>query len=123
LVATLGIQPLQHDDIKVQIANIHEITSSGRSKSVKVKLQGHVFHTDLSILPLVGCDAVLGIHWLRTLGSILWDFSALTMEFTYGGVRCMLQGLQQGPRLSLEEGDSFKLSKHEKKGIFLQLVG
>jgi len=123
LAATLGIHPLQHDSIKVQVANGQEIYSPGRCKAVEVKLQGHVFHTDLFILPLAGCDVVLGIHWLRTLGPIPWDFTALTMAFSYGGVHCQLQGIQQGPRLSLEDGESFKLFKHEKKGVFLQLVG
>jgi hypothetical protein len=123
LVATLGIQPLQHDDIKVQVANGKEIYSPGHSRAVEIKLQGHVFHTDLFILPLAGCDVVLGIHWLRTLGPILWDFTALTMAFLYGGVHCQLQRIQQGPCLSLEDGESFKLSKHEKKRVFLQLVG
>jgi len=90
---------------------------------VEVKLQGHVFRTDLFILPLAGCDAVLGIQWLRTLGPILWDFSDLKMEFTHGGVPCILQGIKQGARVSLEKGDSFKLTKHEKMGVLLQMVG
>jgi hypothetical protein len=89
---------------------------------MEIKLQGHIFHTNLFILPLAGCDVVLGIHWLRTLGPILWDFTALTMAFSYGGVHCQLQGIQQGPRLNLEDGESFKLSKHEKKG-FLTVGG
>jgi hypothetical protein len=48
----------------------------------------------LFVLPLVGCDVVLGIQWLRLLGPILWDFVALIMEFTYVGNRCLLKGLQ-----------------------------
>jgi hypothetical protein len=44
-------------------------------------MQGLVFRTDLFILPLAGCDVVLGIQWLRTLGPILWDFTKLQMEF------------------------------------------
>jgi hypothetical protein len=35
------------------------------------------------------------------------------------GVRCTLHGLKQGVKLSWEGGDSFKLSKHEKKGLLL----
>jgi len=34
----------------------------------------------------------------------------------------MLRGLQKGPNVSFAEGDSFKLSKQEQKGILLQLV-
>lgn len=71
LAATLGMQAIGRDEIKVQTANGQEIVSPSRSKEVEVKIQGYVFRTDLFILPLVGCDAVLGIHWLRSLGPIL----------------------------------------------------
>jgi hypothetical protein len=123
LAASLGIQPQPSDRITVQIANGQEVASPGRSREVEVKLQGVIFRTDLFILPLAGCDAVLGIQWLRTLGPILWDFSALTMQFTLGGVPCTLQGLRQGPRVNLEGGDDFKLPRLEKKGLLLHLVG
>lgn len=28
-----------------------------------------------------GCNAVLGVQWLRTLGPVLWDFDKLYMKF------------------------------------------
>jgi hypothetical protein len=34
-----------------------------------------------------------------------------------------MQGLKKGPNVSLEEGESFKLSKQERKGVLLQLLG
>jgi hypothetical protein len=79
LAVSLGIQPQPQDVITVQIANGKEVASPRRSKEVEVKLQGVIFRTDLFILPLAGCDTVLGIQWLQTLEPILWDFSALTM--------------------------------------------
>ena len=63
-----------HESIKVKVANGDEIVSLGKCKNTKVKLQGYTFVVDLYILPLAGCDIVLGIQWLRTLGPILWDF-------------------------------------------------
>lgn len=39
-----------------------------------IKMQGHVFQVDLYSLAMDGYDVVLGIHWLRTLGLIQWDF-------------------------------------------------
>jgi hypothetical protein len=59
-----------------------------------MKIQGSSFHIDLFILPLVGCDAILRIQWLRTLGPILWDFSMLWIEFQHEGATCILQGLK-----------------------------
>jgi len=122
LAAALGIQPVGQDGIKVKIANGQEVASPGKSREVEVKMQGYIFRTEFFILPLAGCDAVLGIQWLRTFGPILWDFTQLEMRFRYEGTGCTLCGLRQGSRMSWEEGDSFKLSKLERKGILLYLM-
>lgn len=37
---------------------------------------------DLYVISLGRCYVVLGVQWLRTLGSILWDFDKLYMQFT-----------------------------------------
>jgi hypothetical protein len=34
-----------------------------------------------------GCDIVLGVEWLRTLGPILTDFKEITMQFNQEGHR------------------------------------
>ena len=34
---------------------------------------------------LGGCDMVLGIQWLSSLGTISWDFKYLHMEFMLKG--------------------------------------
>jgi len=95
LATTLGIRPILQDGIRVQVANGEEVPSPSRCKDIEVKMQGFSFRTELFILLLAGCDAVLGIHWLRTLGPILWDFFELRMEFHYEGTRCILHGLLQ----------------------------
>jgi len=74
-------------------------------RAIKVKIAN-----GQEVLPLAGCDIVLGIQWLRVLGPILWDFQQLTMKFQYGHADCMLQGLLQGLQLSLEDAASFKFS-------------
>lgn len=96
--------------------------SSGRNDGVPLKLQGTQFHIDFFVLPLGGCDVVLGIHWLRLLGPILWDFIALTMEFTYIGKKCLLKGIQPGFNWCLEDLSTFKLSLQKSKGVLLHLI-
>jgi hypothetical protein len=122
LALKLDIQPLQQDEIRVQVANGEELTSPGRCKDVDVKMQGFLFRTKLFVLLLAGCDVVLGIHWLCTLGSILWDFTELRMKFQYGEGTCILHGLKQGPQVSLDGGLHFKLPKQEQKGVLFQLM-
>jgi hypothetical protein len=94
LDALLGIKPNGQEAIKVRIANGQEVISPGKSSNISLRLQGTKFLVDLCVLPLAGCDVVLGIQWLNLLGPILWDFVAFTMEFTHANHKCLLKGLQ-----------------------------
>jgi len=122
LAAALGLHPQPQEGIRVQVANGQEVVSPGRSREVEIRMQGSVFRSSLFILPLAGCDVVLGIQWLRTLGPIMWDFSKLQMVFQHEGKECVLLGLKRGPSVSFEAGDSFRLPKKEQKGVFLQVI-
>jgi hypothetical protein len=122
LAALLGLMPKSEEVIRVKVANGQEIVSSGRNDGVPLKLQGTQFHIDFFVLPLAGCDVVLGIHWLRILGPILWDFTALTMEFTYFGKKCLLKGIQPGFNWCLQDPSTFKLSSQKSKGVLLHLI-
>lgn len=42
-------------------------------------------NTEVFILPINGCEILLGARWLRTLGDILWNFEAMTMRFKLEG--------------------------------------
>ncbi|GJX27091.1 hypothetical protein Tco_0233387, partial [Tanacetum coccineum] len=46
----------------------------------------------MMILPLRGCEMVLGIQWLATLGDIKCNFSKLRMEFMYKYKKMILRG-------------------------------
>ncbi|KAF9671218.1 hypothetical protein SADUNF_Sadunf12G0024600 [Salix dunnii] len=76
--------------------------------SVASKLNLHISY--FYLLSLGGYDAVLGAHWLRTLGLILWDFSKLTMEFRFQGKIYRLAGI---PTREL-----FVLSCHKLEKLF-----
>ncbi|GKF81078.1 hypothetical protein Tco_0239680, partial [Tanacetum coccineum] len=39
-----------------------------------------------------GCDMVLGVQWLSTLGDIKWNFQELKMEFVHSNKRLTLRG-------------------------------
>jgi len=66
---------------------------------------------------LAGCDIVLGVEWLRTLGLILWDFTHMTMQYTLVDRSITLMGVTPGG-LSLEEGTHFlKTNSASTKGL------
>nr|GEY90443.1 gypsy/Ty3 retroelement polyprotein [Tanacetum cinerariifolium] len=51
---------------------------------------------DCMLLPLGGCNMVLGIQWLSTLGDINCKFKNLTMKSNYRGKKIVLRGSQLG---------------------------
>ncbi|KAI9156087.1 hypothetical protein LWI28_000296 [Acer negundo] len=52
---------------------------------VKMNVQGVRIAADLHVLSLVGVDVVLGNAWLKSIGKVVTDFDARTMEFKLGG--------------------------------------
>jgi len=59
--------------------------------------------TDAYIVSLGSCDMVLEVQWLSTLGSILWNFEDLTMEFFIKGRRHKLRGIKKS-KVKWEKG-------------------
>ena len=48
------------------------------------------------VLPLMSCELVLGVKWLRELGLIVWNFKTLTMQFSFQNQQYILHGLKDG---------------------------
>jgi len=46
-----------------------------------LNIQGLSIRADFYVLPVVACQAVLGVQWLKTLGSIETDYKQLSMSF------------------------------------------
>ncbi|GKB95423.1 transposon ty3-I gag-pol polyprotein [Tanacetum coccineum] len=77
--------------LQVEVANGNNMVSTYKCKNFKWTLQGMPYETEVILLPLGGCDMVLGIQWLATLGDIICNFGALTMEYSYKGQRIALR--------------------------------
>ena len=81
--------------LQVSVAGGTKLVSQYMVKGFQWKIQGVVFETDVMLLPLGGCELVLGVQWLSTLGTISWNFQELTMKFAYGGQKVLLRGTHQ----------------------------
>ncbi|XP_026433888.1 uncharacterized protein LOC113331395 [Papaver somniferum] len=66
----------------------------------------HHFTEDLRILPLGGCDMMLGAYWLRRLGDITFNFSKLSIAFKYQGKKIVLIGEPEYPTLSIMSSEA-----------------
>jgi hypothetical protein len=82
-------------DVKraVKVANGQIVQIEGFCLALPVRVQGTNFFAEFYMLPLGGCHMVLGVHWLRSLDPIIWDFSNLTMEFSILSQRIVWKGL------------------------------
>lgn len=81
----LKLSPEPQEPLMVRVANGEMITSEGKCSQVPIKLQGHVFPVDFLLLPLVGCDAVLGVQWLKNIGPTIFDFQKLILVVKWHG--------------------------------------
>ncbi|GJW66558.1 putative mitochondrial protein [Tanacetum coccineum] len=79
----------------VSVANGQVMSSFYECKGFTWTLQGVEFTSDVFILPLGGCELVLGVQWLSVLGDIKWNFKDLVMDFVYNGRRMVLRGTQK----------------------------
>jgi hypothetical protein len=107
----VGIQSSGQEVYQVKIANGQELTSPGQSHG-NTGLNCRAILSALTFIfyPLAGCDIVLGIQWLRTLGPILWDFIKLTMAFDHAGRIVYYKAWSTLTSLDWLKGDSFKLA-------------
>jgi hypothetical protein len=69
------------NNFQIMIANGGSMKCGGRCENVCLQigqyhLKSHMFSIDMG-----GCDIVLSVEWLHTLGPILMDFKELTMQF------------------------------------------
>lgn len=67
--------------MQVKGANGEKLSSYGKCEQVSIKIQGNKFPMSFHLLTLGDCDMVLGVHWLKTLGPIVWDFLLMIMKF------------------------------------------
>jgi hypothetical protein len=98
------------------------VATTGICRAAHVFIDTKEFVIDLFVIPLDGYDAVLGVHWLRTLGPILWDFAQARMTCWRDDHRVVWQG-SVGRTItpvahSLEATDILSLLLEEFSDIF-----
>jgi hypothetical protein len=108
--------------LQVKVANGTKIQSAGWCNSLFIKVQGVTITSEFYVITLGGCNIVLGVACLRTLGPIIWDFLLITMQYSFNGKSILLTGLHP-TSLTLEDGNNFlKASNSSNIGIWLQLL-
>jgi hypothetical protein len=63
------------------IANGGSMKCGGCCENVCLQIGRYRLKSLMFSIDMGGCDIVLNVEWLRTLGLILMDFKELTMQF------------------------------------------
>jgi hypothetical protein len=85
VVHELGLDVVQRPGLTAKVANGECLQSYDVCKNIVVEIQGETFAMDCYTLLLEGSDVILGVHWLKSLGPIVWDFATLSMAFLRQG--------------------------------------
>ncbi|GJU26857.1 RNA-directed DNA polymerase like protein, partial [Tanacetum coccineum] len=99
--------------LSVTVGDGYEVATNSEYEQFKWQLQGVNFCSDVMLLPLVGCQMILGIQWLSTLGDIKCNFKELRMEFVYKSKKMVLRGT---PKSNSEWMSGNKQNKMERQG-------
>ncbi|CAL2229891.1 unnamed protein product [Prunus armeniaca] len=98
LIAEHLRHPIDRTSIEtVVVASGSPLKTKGMLRQVPVQIQGYEFKHDYRLLNVIGCDMVLGMDWLETLGLVGWHFKHRTMEFTVARSNHRIMGATNGP--------------------------
>jgi hypothetical protein len=106
------------NNFQIMISNGGSMKCGGHCENVclqigQYNLKSHMFSIDMG-----GCDIVLGVEWLHTLGPILMDFKELTMQFQQEGQQYKFQGITTGSPEIISSHRMENLLKKGHSGLF-----
>eukprot|EP00253_Pinus_taeda_P012815 PITA_12815 len=107
-------------NFQVQIAYGGEMKCEGRCENVKLQMGDYQLKTHMFSIHMGGCDIVLGVEWLRTLGPITKDFQELYMSFKQNNHTHTLHGLQARAPSIISSHRMEKLLKKGHHGVIAQ---
>ncbi|XP_048503129.1 uncharacterized protein LOC125498867 [Beta vulgaris subsp. vulgaris] len=103
----------------VSVADGNTLSCKSMCKGFQWRLQNTTFQTDALLIPLGGCDMVLGVQWLQSLGTVKWNFQQLRMEFTYNGALHVLRGIHPKAPATVSGASMTKLMQTGVSSIHL----
>ncbi|KAA8537022.1 hypothetical protein F0562_029500 [Nyssa sinensis] len=106
----------------VKLADGSTLPCFGFCKATPLQLQSLEVTPSLYLLALGGCDVVLGMDWLKTLGTVVWNFNDLIMSFTLGNDTATLRGIQLPSRVVEEIEYMEALKGNSAKGVWVQFL-
>jgi hypothetical protein len=89
----LHLGPLPLPSLRVKVANGDHVVTAGFCCKARIYINLEEFILNHFVIPFDDYDMVLGVHWLRTLGPILWDFAHVRMSCWHDDHHVVWQGI------------------------------
>jgi hypothetical protein len=107
-------------NFQILIANGGTMKCGGCCENVKLQMGDYHMKTHMFSISMGGCDIVLGVEWLHTLGPITMDYQELYMSFHQEAHTYTLRGLQAGSPEIINSHQMEKLLKKGHHGVISQ---
>jgi hypothetical protein len=108
-------------NFQVLVANGGSIDCVGKCHNIKLSMGEYNLEIPMYAIPIGGVDVVLGIQWLRTLGTISTNYNELFMRFELEGIQYELKGLKYGPSQVINSHRMENIIKKGSKGVVVKL--
>ena len=112
VVQRTGLLVTPKPSFAVTIAGDEKLQSEGLCRSVHIQCQGVDIVTDFHILPIGGCQMVLGVDWLQTVDEMTFSYKNQSVRISWGDNIWELQGIQAG-RLELVQVEAVDRSLYQ----------
>jgi hypothetical protein len=94
MMSRLGLAMAGGEHLRVTVANGDRLPCAGIARDVPVIINDESFSITCVGMRLGCFDFILGVDFLETLGTIQWNFRALTLSFQRQGWRIHWQGVR-----------------------------
>jgi hypothetical protein len=81
------------NNFQIMIANGGSMKRGGHCENVCLQIGHYHLKSHMFAIDMGGCNIVLGVEWLHTLGPITMEFKELTMYFQQDGQQYHFQGI------------------------------
>lgn len=121
--SVLKYTKVQVQDIKpvrVRVAS-GDVMVTNSEAIIDLTLQGCTLRENFFVLPISGCEVVLGATWLKKLGDIIWNFEHMYMKFMWEGSLHQLQGEVEPAATVVSFKSMTRTLKREREAMLVQL--
>ena len=80
-------------ECQVMVASGDTINFSGKCHNIKLSMGEYVLNSPMLYIQMGGIDVVLGVQWLQSFGTIVFNFQELFMKFSWEGKEVQLRGI------------------------------